>query len=463
MSITIRHFSHPLLRVQNFSVNPGESWSIYGNNLSGTSVLLQLLTGALRNYSVKELVLPCNPGILSFAKQQEIFERELVNDDSDFLDYPDPGTLVREFVPDWKQHLALFQALDMERCLDTGYRQLSSGQNRKLLLLMELTRTTDCLILENPFDGLDPKSREEITKALKLQMRQGHTLLFFVSTQTDIPSWCSHLALIRDDELVFCGKMPKEKERNSLLQAVSGCDQDYGEFDFPLRKDKEELVFLENGFAGYGGNKLFSGVNLRICDGDHTLVTGCNGCGKSTLFEIITGDNPKCYSNELRIFGKKRGSGESIWEIKKEMGIVSPALHREHRGVGTVLQVVLSGLFDSIGLYTPPTAKEIARAKKWLAWTGLAQTASTAFRNLDYGKQRLILIARALVKEPKLLMLDEPTHGLDDSHRQRLLSFLEKVARQRGATIFYISHRQDEYRSFFRQRIVLEDYLYKIR
>ena len=140
------------------------------------------------------------------------------------------------------------------------------------------------------------------------------------------------------------------------------------------------------------------------------------------------------------------------------MGIVSPALHRSHHGVGTALHVVLSGLYDSIGLYTRATRGEHDSARRWLAWAGLGDVADLPFSQLSYGEQRLTLIARALVKGPKLLMLDEPTQGLDDDNRELLLQFLEKAAAEKLSTLFYISHRQDEFRPFFHQRIRLDEY-----
>lgn len=459
MPIILEQFTHPSLSFSRFTVQRGQAWSIYGGNSSGTETLLRLLAKTLRNYSAERLELPEKIGFLTAQRQQELFEKELANDDSDFLDHPDPGTLVREFLPGRAVTSGIIQALDMEDCLDTGYRQLSSGQNRKLLFLTEIFSDAEYLVLENPFDGLDQKSRHQMEKILEEEMLAGRTLLLFVTNRGDIGKWCSHLALFHHGKLFYQGKMPEKNQLDPLLSSIQDNGNQQQGFDFSEKKQRQELISLKNGFASYGDKQLFSGVNLRIESGDHTLVTGSNGCGKSTLFNIITGDNPKCYSNELRLFGRKRGSGESIWEIKNRMGIVSPTLHREHRGVGTALQVVLSGLFDSIGLYTKATRSEIAQAQKWLRWTGLVENAQTPFSHLDYGKQRLILIARALVKEPELLMLDEPTQGLDEQHRKQLLDFLEKVAGQHGTTIFYISHRTDEYRSFFEQRICLERYL----
>ncbi len=160
-----------------------------------------------------------------------------------------------------------------------------------------------------------------------------------------------------------------------------------------------------------------------------------------------------CYRNDLQIYGRKRGTGESIWDIKRSMGIVSSELHRSHRIPGSALQVVLSGLFDSIGLYTQPTNEQVALSRRWLARVGMADDARTPFRQLTYGEQRLLLIGRALVKGPRLLILDEPTLGLDHANRMAILDFLAQAAGEGLCTLIYVSHRQDEYRSFFQQHL----------
>ncbi len=187
--------------------------------------------------------------------------------------------------------------------------------------------------------------------------------------------------------------------------------------------------------------------------GEHTLITGPNGTGKSTLLQVVTGDHPACYTCDLTLFGIRRGTGESIWDIKQHMGIVSPDLHRNFRVPGSVLACILSGMFDSIGLYKPVSEPLKKRAMTWLDRLNMASMATESFRNLSFADQRLVLIARALIKGPKLLILDEPTQGLDTPNRDAVLDFLRDVAKQDLSTILYVSHREDECRDFFVQHI----------
>ena len=458
--MNIQNFQHQALRIDGFTTTPGESWCILGDNHSGIDHFIDLLSGKLAHCRADILDLPKNPGILSFRAQQELFEKEIRNDDSDFLDKTDPGTLVRQFLPNSAAHLDLLQTFGMADCLDLGYRQLSSGQARKLLLLCELTVGTATLVLQNPYDGLDEQSCHELNHALRHLPERGIEIMVCVNIPSDIPAWTSHLAIIKEGRLVYAGpkdrivpeieRQPTGKAGNASIRAP------FLQVSTKSQECNEELVFLRNGFAGYGEKKLFSGLNLTIQSGDHTLISGPNGCGKSTLLDIITGDNPKCYANDLRIFGKKRGSGESIWAIKKHMGIVSPALHRDHRIPGNAIQVVLSGLYDSIGLYHKAASSEIKTARQWLAWIDLSAKADVPFRRLSFAEQRLVLIARALIKRPGLLILDEPTQGLDDVNRRALLDLLAEIAAQNLSTILFVSHRRDEHRPFFRQQIRLD-------
>ena len=228
-----------------------------------------------------------------------------------------------------------------------------------------------------------------------------------------------------------------------------------GQKTFPARPPDNPLVKLTEGKVQYGDTLIFDGIDLTVTQGAHTLLTGANGSGKSTLLSLITGDHPQCYGNDLHILGFRRGSGESIWEVKKQIGIVTPDLHRNHRVAGTALHITLSGFFDTIGLYDDPDSTQIAHARQWLALVGLEQHSSTPYKQLSYGEQRLVLIARALVKQPALLILDEPTQGLDEVNRHRVMFFLEHLSSQKRTTIIMASHRLDEQLPFFSQHLAL--------
>lgn len=460
----IHNFRHKNLCISTLTTAPGQAWCFFGANNSGIDQLLELLSGTLKDFSADMLHLPKQPAILSFQAQQDIYELEMRNDDSDFMDATDPGTLVGEFIPDYQDHLPLFKTFAMDHCLHLGYRQLSSGQTRKLLFLQKITGGTKSLIIQNPYDGLDERSCRELNQALQQLPAPGIELVLLVNSIHDIPAWCSHLAFIKSGRLELAGDkkqiLPRlQNAEHSGRSRSTPIAERHADRSTPDRCEHNELIYLENGFAGYGDKKLFTGLNLSVSTGDHTLITGPNGCGKSTLLDIITGDNPKCYANTLRIFGKTRGSGESIWELKKQMGIVSPALHREHRIPGSALHVILSGLYDSIGLYVKVSGTEIKIATRWLTWLSLAEKSAVPFRRLSFAEQRLVLIGRALIKQPKLLILDEPTQGLDDVNRGRLLDLLEEIADKKLATILFVSHRRNEHRSIFSQQIQLDSYV----
>ena len=460
----IENFQHKDLQITRFLSKPGEIWCFFGDNRSGIDSFIDLLSGKLQDFSAETLELPEDPCVLSFQAQQEIYEEELRNDDSDYMDKMDPGTLVCEFLPNHQAHLPLLKAFGMEHCLQLGYRQLSSGQSRKLMFLQKLTGGAITLVLQNPYDGLDRQSCHELQVALQQLPDRNIELILLVNSVSDIPAWCTHLALIRSGRLELAGLkelvQPRLSDRDSAPRPTPApISENQFEVEPTAQGESEELIHLKDGFAGYGDKKLFTGLDLTIRTGDHTLITGPNGCGKSTFLDIITGDNPKCYANKLRIFGKERGSGESIWQIKRHMGIVSPSLHREHRIPGSALIVILSGLFDSIGLYTKVSSSQIRTARRWLAWLSLADKGDTPFRRLTFAEQRLLLIGRALIKRPKLLILDEPTQGLDDVNRNNLLDLLEEIDTKKLSTILFVSHRKDEHRAFFKKEIRLDSYV----
>lgn len=448
------------LRIDHFLAAPGEAWCLIGDNGSGLERLGQLLGGDEQPEQAVRFTLPPDLGLVSFRRQQQLYERELRLDDTDFLDRIDPGTPARAFLTKPENHPELLRLFAMEELLDRGYRQLSSGQSRKLLLLQQITRGVSGLVVENPYEGLDLASRQELDRIVARLHAEGLGIIVLVNNTGDIPPWCTHLALIKEGRMAIQGPAAEvEADIRRLFQArsplfqVSVAELRQERQDHGAEHAGTNLITLRRGFARYHEVEVFHNLDLVINRGDHTLITGPNGCGKSTLVQIITGDHPLCYANELFLFGTKRGSGESIWDLKRQMGIVSADLHRNYRAAGSALAAVVSGLFDSIGLYVRPSRHQLQLGRKWLDRLGMLGKAEKPFRMLGYGEQRLLLLARALIKVPHLLVLDEPTHGLDEANRMALLDFLEKVAGEGWSTILYVSHRPDEYRPFFRQHV----------
>lgn len=457
--LEIRDLQHPLLHVAGFRIHHGECWAVIGRNGAGKHHLGQLLAGKLEaaagslQHQFKRI------HILSFEAQQALYEKELHDDDSEFMEGQDSGTTVRELLGldgDLPENLKF---LRLEPLLDRGYRLLSSGEARKTLLAQALLGNPDLLVLDEPFDSLDREAMGHLDQFFAgLLASGGPTLLFLLNSLDEVHAWHTHLAVMDRGELLLSGPVDEMRE-NDALQALLRFDAaslpDWPAV-LPALPVPELLVELRAGKVSYGEREIFHGLDLCIHRGEHTLLTGPNGCGKSTLLGLITGDHPQCYSNDLRIFGTRRGSGETIWELKRRIGIVSAALHRDHRVPGSALHIVLSGFHDSIGLYDAVTPDQVDHARRWLQLTGMAAKANVAFRQLSYGEQRLVLVARALVKQPALLILDEPTQGLDAVNRLRVLYFLEHMATQQLTTIVMVSHRLDEQLALFRQHVSME-------
>lgn len=451
------------LEISDLTIPSGESVCFAGSNRSGILSLFNILARKINPENVEMLDLPQAAEEVSFATQQEIYETELDNDETDFMNRQDTGTPARQFLFFPEKHMGLIAAFKMDQLLDKGYRELSTGQTRKLVLLSKITKGVKTLLLLSPYDGLDTASRKELNLSFKLMQDKGVQVLLFVHNTTDIPAWCRHLVFIDSGNLIYSGaKSDVDKQTLQQLENMTpdfkGQLSDMNKYVDTSVIRKTPLIELNNGTAAYSGKTVFSNLSLKIFKGDHTLISGPNGSGKSTLLHLFTGEHPACYQNDLKVFGTQRGSGESIWDIKKQMGIISSDLHRNYRVPGSLLACVLSGLYDSIGLYRKVSFEEKQVAQKWLDRIGLSEKSGSPFRNLSFADQRLALIARALIKSPQILILDEPTQGLDQANRRAILDFIEMLAEEQYTTVLYVSHREDEFRNFFTQQIRMDQY-----
>ncbi|REL25570.1 ATP-binding cassette domain-containing protein [Thalassotalea euphylliae] len=462
--ISIRNLRSPTLTIDNWHIQPDEHWCVLSKVGAGEQHLLALFEqksiDAVYSPYADELRLPDHNelAVLSFRSLQHLYEEELKRDQSDYINAHDIGTRVKDFIPITTHSMALLTLIGLDHKIDTGFRQLSTGESRKLLILKAITEGATTLVCENPYDSLDAAARIRLTALFTQLHQQGVQIIYVINNRDDIPSHCNRFATIEQGKVSIIEATTASPQRTQIDEyfAKPKTTLDWPANHQPLNCYTHTLLAeLKGCTVSYGDKAVLSNFNLSIKPLEHTLVQGKNGSGKSTALQLISGDCPQCFANDVTVFGYRRGTGETIWDIKKHLGIVSADLHRSYRVRCNVLTVVISGFFDSIGVYQTVTQQHIDTAQQWLEAVGLAHHSKSLFHDLSHGEQRLALIARALVKSPLLLMLDEPTQGLDENHRTLLLSFLERLAADQQTTILYVSHREDEHLPLFTQRITI--------
>lgn len=343
----------------------------------------------------------------------------------------------------------LFDLFCIEPLLDKKIILLSSGELRKFQLAKALLTAPKVLIMDNPFIGLDAPTRELLFSLLERLTRVSSVQIILVlSMMDDIPSFITHVIPV--DKLMVRPKM----ERQAYLTAFRAIktEEPIEELqqrimDLPydvVNYDSEEVVKLNKVSIRYDDRTILKELDWTVRRGEKWALSGENGAGKSTLLSLVCADNPQSYACDIRLFGRKRGTGESIWEIKKHIGYVSPEMHRAYLKNLPAIEIVASGLHDSIGLYKRPQESQMATCEWWMDIFGIAGLKDKPFLQLSSGEQRLALLARAFVKDPELLILDEPLHGLDTYNRRRVKAIIEAFCRRRDKTLIMVTHYESE-------------------
>ena len=424
----------------NWQIERHQHWLITGANGAGKSALAAVLAGYGEILAGSTSGLLSKIGWVSFEAQAE-----LKKDDADITDVISLGTPVSEIIfteevevdPSTAQDL--IRKFELEYILDRAFRKLSTGESRKVMLIRALSCNADLLILDEPFDGLDSATHAMLQKHLADVVQ--HTPVIMVLNRFDeIPEFISHIAYMEQGELRYQVERDDAQAYADLYQLlhlkttdlqVPAADTDNA---IPMLDPQQPLVKLSNICVKYTDMVLIEGQDWTIESNQHWQLSGPNGSGKTALLSLITGDHPKCYTNDIFVFGYQRGNGESIWQIKQYIGYVSTALQWEYR-VGTSLRnVIISGFYDSIGLYSKSTERQKQIADEWLALLGMKKR----------GDQRLLLIARAMIKHPPLLILDEPCLGLDDINRQLVLALIEKICAAKETSVIYVNHHAQD-------------------
>ena len=437
----------------NWQIEAGQHWVITGTNGAGKSALAAVLAGVgdCRSGSIDNL--PARVGVVSFEAQAELIAAELKKDDADILDVISEGTPVHEIIfddcADPETASDLIARLELDYLLDRAFRKLSTGESRKVILIRALSCKPDLLVLDEVFEGLDTATLAILEQYLPT-LTDSVTMIMVLNRFDQIPDFISHVAYVDHGELLHQVRRDDEKSYAELYQLLhlKTTDLDLPPIDsetaIPRLDSQQPLVQLNSISIKYGDFTLLDKLDWCIETNQHWQLSGPNGSGKTALLSLITGDHPQCYVNDIVVFGYQRGNGESIWQIKQFIGYVSTALQWEYR-VGTSLRnVIISGFYDSIGLYSKCTDNQRQIADQWLALLGMSERADQPFNKLSYGDQRLLLIARAMVKHPPLLILDEPCLGLDDMNRQLVLALIEKICAGSETSVIYVNHHPED-------------------
>lgn len=333
-------------------------------------------------------------------------------------------------------------AYDLTATMGRSIRTLSSGEQKKALLQHLLKAKPDFLVLDNPFDALDVQSVAKLRTEL-IALSEELIIIQLFKRKSDLLPFINYGLYVENDTVIFEGSM------GDYLKTTTQNNFNFdGVIPPPLEQiktDNSELIKLIDVSVAYEERPILNEINWTINAGEFWQLIGPNGSGKSTLLTMIDGDNPKAFGQQIFLFGKRKGTGESVWDIKKKLGYFTPSMMelfktRRHKAKG----MIIGGLHDSIGLYHTPSDAQSHLAEKWLSVIGLKSKCHAAFVDLSQVEQRMVLIARAMIKHPPVLILDEPSNGLDDYSASMLVALINKIAEQSSSSILYVSHRKEE-------------------
>lgn len=461
--VTLRLRERHILQDTSWIINRGENWALVGPNGSGKTTLLRALTGHTPVVKGRLLVDTESHAPVKVRYVGPEVHRRYLQDDArtEILwspvssNYPQttPRTILDRYdaKPDLDSYF--LKGLGVWDLVDRPVRTLSTGEMRKVLLAAATAASPDLLLLDEPFDGLDEASCSWFASVLEELGGMGITFVLAAHRRDELAGSLGNVIGLEDGRVSFSGRfddfedvLPLESpgEAPSIPTYYAAGDGYETPVDATLDQNVNNLVEMRNVSVSYSGNPVFADLSWTVREHEHWCITGPNGSGKTTLLNLICGDNLQVYANDVRIFGKRRGTGESIWDIKRDIGYITPHLSARYDKPMPVRSVIVSGFFDSIGLYITPSESQLRHAEKTAADLGIEELLTKRFDRVSAGERMTVLIARALVKKPKLLILDEPCQGLDYYHRKIILDAVDRAGSNGAASVIYVTHRPDE-------------------
>lgn len=472
-NVTIRSFEEVLFQNLNLTIKKGEHWAVTGNNDVVASQFLKIFN---KNYKLqgkidlcfyddyKRLNQPIDDPLfypeklIALVSQKHNFKN--LSNRNEFYYQQRYNAHDAENAPTVEIYLSQIssfsknpywnvdntvETLQLIHLKNKSLIKLSNGETKRLLIAAALLKNPCLLLLDHPYTGLDVNMRSILNEIIKEIIHSGITIIL-AAAPNEIPESITHVAVLEDKKIAdtylrddFKADIIYEDNKKIIIQ----------ENLFPLNElqpfqEFESIVTMNNVTIRYDKKIILNNINWHVKQGERWALLGPNGAGKTTLLSLINGDNPQAYANDIVIFDKKRGSGESIWDIKEKIGFISPELFQFFPTDFTCLQVVESGFYDSIGLYRKSNPKNATLSERWMQKLQIQKYAAQNFNRTPANIQRFCLLARALVKNPPLLLLDEPCQGLERQQKLALKKLIDEICIRSKITLIYVTHYQEE-------------------
>ncbi|RKD92511.1 ATP-binding cassette domain-containing protein [Mangrovibacterium diazotrophicum] len=476
-SLVLRSGMTTILNDISFTLNPGESMAITGSSGSGKTSLGRLLAGQILPSSgelkiegeISRVMVDQQDHFLSLSGQRSTYygqryENQGMENSPSIQTYLEKVAAKAEVADAPAVIDEVMETMHIDHLKDRKLLQLSNGERKRTQLAAALLQKPDLMVLDQPFVGLDVDSRAKLTALIQKQMQTGISFALICSPKM-IPEGVSQVIELHEGRQLQCCT-PGEFQ-SKIAPSASVNEPIAPELFKGLVKHNEQfeqVVGMKKVQVTIGGKQILKDIDWQVKPGEQWALLGHNGAGKSTLLSLVTADNPQGYVNDLVLFDRKRGSGESIWDIKNRIGFVSPELHQYFlRGEGifntipglqskshghydalSCMDVIVSGFKNEIGFASQPTDLERDLAERWFPVLGLSHLQDRLFVQASLGEQRALLLARALVKSPSLLILDEPCQGLDEVQTSRFVNLLEQVCQHLNTTMVYVTHHRNE-------------------
>lgn len=464
--LNLKYKHKPVLQDLNWTINRDDNWLLCGKSGSGKTSLAKVIAGLLpiqsgdikinfdaQNASPAIVYYVANwyqfkdlEGASNFYYQQRYNSQATATVATVLAELENYG---RQNQLQFNEVEKILAALGFSDLKNSTLIQLSSGEHKKLQLIKALWIKPQLLILDQPYNGLDKLSRKNLNELLE-EISSNRTQLIIVGNETELPSVINRFAEIKDGSLQEISAPEPTTEMVEDIRPVPAFLRQ------APRSSSDSIIKMVGVNISYSGKQVLKDINWEVNAGEKWLLQGHNGSGKSTLLSLICGDHPQAYSNNFYLFGNKRGSGESIWEIKERIGLISPELHWYFDASATVWQSIASGFFDSSGLFCTPGSTKHAQVNELISYFGLTEHTDVLINELPLGKQRLALLARTIIKNPEILILDEPCQGLDQQQTQHFNRLVDELSGN-GTTMIYVGHFESQLPGCIEKRILLEN------